>query len=318
MIHNVLVLGGTGFVGRAVCEQLVERGGGAGGKVIVPTRRIMRGRAIQLLPGVLPVEADIHDDTTLGRLVGGADAVINLVAQLHGDEASFERLHVGLPQRLVAACRASGVRRIVHVSALGADPNAPSRYLRSKARGEAVLRESGLDATILRPSVIFGADDRLLNVFARLQRAFPVMPLGGADARFQPVWVEDVARAVALALDRPETIGETIECVGPRTLTLRDLVELAGRLAGTPRRVVALPDGLARLQALVLELLPGEPLMSRDNLDSMKVASVASGRLPGLDRLGIRPADIASVAPGYLGRSAGPARLDPWRSRRST
>lgn len=318
MIHNVLVLGGTGFVGRAVCEQLVERGGGAGGKVVVPTRRIMRGRAIQMLPGVLPVEADIHDEATLGRLVGGADAVINLVAQLHGDEAGFERAHVELPRRLVGACRASGVRRVVHVSALGAQTDAPSRYLRSKARGEAVLRESGLDVTILRPSVIFGAGDRLLNLFARLQAVFPVMPLGGADSRYQPVWVDDVARAIVLALERPQTAGETIECVGPRTMTLREIVELAGRLAGTPRRVIALPDGLARLQALALELLPGEPLMSRDNLDSMKVPSVASGRLPGLEQLGIRAADIASVAPGYLGGGAGPARLDAWRSRRPT
>lgn len=315
MIHNVLVLGGTGFVGRAVCEQLVERGGGAGGKVVVPTRRIMRGRAIQLLPGVLPVEADVHDDATLGRLVGGADAVINLVAQLHGSEAAFERAHVALPRRLVSACRAGGVRRVIHVSALGADPAAPSRYLRSKGRGEAVLRDADLDLTILRPSVIFGAGDRLLNLFARLQAVFPVMPLAGADSRYQPVWVDDVARAVALSLDRAETIGRTLECVGPRTMTLRGLVEMAGRLSGHPRRVIALPDALAQLQALVLEALPGEPLMSRDNLASMRVPSVASGRLPGFELLGIRPADIASVAPGYLGASGGPARLDSWRRR---
>lgn len=317
MIHNVLVLGGTGFVGRAVCEQLVERGGGAGGKVVVPTRRIMRGRAIQLLPGVLPVEADIHDDDTLGRLVGGADAVINLVAQLHGSEADFERAHVALPRRIVAACRATGVRRVVHVSALGAEANAPSRYLRSKAAGEAALRDAGLDLTILRPSVIFGAEDRLLNLFAWLQAIFPVMPLAGADSRYQPVWVEDVARAIALSLDRPDTVGQVIECTGPRTMTLRQLVELAGRLAGHPRRVIPLPDALGRLQARVLEALPGEPLMSRDNLDSMTVPSVATGRHPGIDLLGIRAADIESVAPGYLGASAGPARLDPWRARRS-
>lgn len=317
MIHNVLVLGGTGFVGRAVCEQLVERGGGAGGKIVVPTRRIMRARAVQMLPGVLPVEADIHDDATLARLVGGADAVINLVAQLHGSEAAFERAHVALPRRLAAACRAVGVRRLVHVSALGAAANAPSRYLRSKAAGEEALRSAGLDLTILRPSVIFGADDHLLNLFARLQALFPVVPLAGADSRYQPVWVEDVARAIALSLDRRETIGQVIECTGPRTMTLRQIVELAGRLSGHPRPVIGLPDGLARLQALLLEAMPGEPLMSRDNLDSMKVPSVATGQHAGLESLGIRAADIESVAPGYLGAGEGVARLDAWRSRHS-
>lgn len=317
MIHNLLVLGGTGFLGRAVCEQLVERGGGAAGKVVVPTRRIMRGRAIQLLPGVLPVEADIHDDETLARLVGGADAVINLVAQLHGSQAQFERVHVELPRRIARACQAAGVRRVIHVSALGVDADAPSRYLRSKARGEAVLRESGLDVTVLRPSVMFGADDRLLNLFARLQGLFPVIPLACADARFQPVWVEDVARAIVLSLDRPQTIGQVIECAGPRTMTLRELVALAGRLSGKPARIIALPEALGRLQALLLEALPGEPPMSRDNLASMKVPSVATGRHPGLETLGIRPADIESVAPGYLAGSAGPARLQSWRSRHS-
>jgi NADH dehydrogenase len=317
MISNVLVLGGTGFVGRAVCEQLVERGGGAGGKIVVPTRRIMRARAVQLLPGVLPVEADVHDDATLGRLVGGADAVINLVAQLHGSESALARAHVALPRRLAAACRAAGVRRVIHVSALGAATNAPSRYLRSKAAGEEALRSAGLDLTLLRPSVIFGAEDHLLNLFARLQAVFPVMPLAGADSRYQPVWVEDVARAIALSLDRRETIGQVIECAGPRTMTLRQLVELAGRLSGHPRPVVALPDALARLQALLLEALPGEPLMSRDNLDSMKVPSVATGQHPGLDALGIRAADIESLAPAWLGAGEGVARLDTWRSRHS-
>lgn len=316
MLNNILVLGGTGFLGRAVCEALVERGSGAGGKIVVPTRRVMRGRPIQLLPGVLPVQADVHDDATLARLVGGADAVINLVAQLHGSGAAFERVHVALPRRLAAACRANGVRRVIHVSALGAEENAPSRYLRSKAAGELALRAADLDLTILRPSVMFGEEDRLLNLFARLQAIFPVMPLGGADARFQPVWVEDVAHAIALALDRPAS-DQILECTGPATLTLREIVQLAGRLSGHPRPVIALPDALARLQAFVLECLPGEPLMSRDNLDSMRIPNVANGRLPGLERLGIRPAEIASIAAGYLGRDLGVRRLDPWRARRS-
>lgn len=315
-MRDVLVLGGSGFVGRSVCAKLVDHSGGAGGRIVVPTRRLARARHVQLLPTVQTVEADLHDDAQLARLVAGCDAVVNLVAILHGSEAAFERVHVELPRRLAAACRSAGVRRVVHVSALGVAPDAPSRYLRSKARGEAVLRNAGLDLTLLRPSVIFGAADRFLNLFATLQAAAPVMPLAGADSRYQPVWVEDVAAAIVACLERPDTIGQTIECAGPKAYTLRELVALAGRFAGHARPVIALPDALGRLQALALECLPGEPLMSRDNLDSMRVPNVASGSLPGLDALGIRPSALEAIAPGYLAPAQGPARLDPWRARR--
>ena len=316
MIRHIAVTGGTGFVGQAVCEQLVERSGGAGGRIVVPTRRIRRGQAVQSLPTVERVQADVHDERALARVLAGCDAVVHLVAILHGSEADFQRVHVELPRKLVAACRAAGVRRIVHVSALGVAPDAPSRYLRSKAAGERVLLESGLDVTVLRPSVIFGARDRFLNLFAQLQALAPFMPLGGADARFQPVWVEDVAAAAVRCLDRPQTAGQTIECAGPDVLTLAQLVRLAGRLAGCERPVLPLPEALARLQAGLMELLPGEPLMSRDNVDSMRVPNVATGRLPGLDTLGITPAPVEAVAAGYLGGRSGPARFLPWRARR--
>ena len=312
---NILVLGATGFVGRSVCERLVERCGGAGGRIRVATRQVMRARHLQLLPTVEVATGDVHDDAALALMLRDTDAVINLVAILHGSEAAFERVHVRLPERLAAACQLAGVRRIVHVSALGAAADAPSRYLRSKARGEAALKASGLDVTILRPSVIFGERDRFLNLFATLQSVFPVMPLAGATARFQPVWVEDVASAVVRSLDDASTVGTTIECAGPRQYTLKELVEAAGAWSGSPRPVFALPGPLGRLQALAMELLPGEPLMSRDNLDSMKVANVAGGKLPGLDRLGIEPTPLESVAPGYLGHVSGEARLEAWRSR---
>lgn len=315
-MRDVLVLGGSGFVGRSVCARLVDRSGGAGGRIVVPTRRLARARHVQLLPTVQTVEADVHDDAQLARLVAGCDAVVNLVAILHGSEAAFERVHVALPRRLAAACRNAGVRRVVHVSALGVASDAPSRYLRSKARGEAVLRDAGLDLTLLRPSVIFGAADRFLNLFAALQAVAPVMPLAGADSRFQPVWVEDVAAAIVACLERPDTIGQTIECCGPKAYTLRELVALAGRLAGHARPVIGLPDALGRLQALALECLPGEPPMSRDNLDSMRVPNVATGQHPGLNALGIRASAVEAIAPGYLAPAQGPARLDPWRARR--
>ena len=310
---NILVLGGTGFVGRAVCERLVERNGGGGGRITVPTRRLVHGDRVRLLPTVEVVPADVHDESRLRGLLAGQDAVVNLVAILHGSEAAFRHVHVDLPRKLASACAAAGVRRLVHVSALGVGPAAPSNYLRSKTEGEAVLKAAGLDLTLLRPSVIFGAEDKFLNVFAQLQQLAPVMPLGGSDARFQPVWVEDVASAVVRCLDQPDSIGQTIECAGPQPFTLSELVRLAGRWSGAERPQIPLPGALARLQALALEMLPGEPLMSRDNVASMSVPNVASGTLPGLQSLGIVPTALESVAPGYLGDAFGRARLNRLR-----
>ena len=315
MLRNFLILGGTGFVGRSVAEKLVERSGGAAGRLRVATRRVARAKHLQLLPTVEIAQGDIHDEATLAHMLRGTDAVINLAAILHGSEAEFERVHVRLPARLAQACKAAGVRRVVHISALGARADAPSRYQRSKARGEEVLKAAGLDLTILRPSVIFGERDRFLNLFARLQTIFPVMPLASADARFQPVWVEDVAGAVVAALDDPTTIGTTIECCGPRVYTLADLVRAAGAWSDSRRPIVALPAVIGRLQALLMEMLPGTPLMSRDNVDSMRVANVASGKLPGLERLRIEPAPLEAIAPRYLGHVSGEKRLEAWRAR---
>ena len=319
-MNNILVLGGSGFVGRSVCDKLVERSNGAGGRITVPSRKPARAKHLQMLPTLQLVEADVHDPAQLRALVEGVDAVVNLVAILHGSEAAFERAHVALPRTLVAACAAAGVRRVVHVSALGvSEPGAaaaPSLYLRSKTAGEAVLHAAALDLTLLRPSVIFGEHDRFLNLFATLQSVFPIMPLAGAQARFQPVWVQDVAQAIVACLDRPDSIGQTYECAGPQVLTLRQIVEAAGRWSGHARRVIGLPEGLARLQAGMMERLPGEPLMSRDNVASMRVPNVATGRWPGLTALGITPASMEAVVPGYLSAHQGIARLDRWRAQR--
>ena len=312
--QRIVVLGGTGFVGRVLCERLVSRGAG-GGRIVVPTRRALHGNRVRALPTVDVVAADLHDDGAVRRLLAGADAVVNLVAILHGSAAEFDRVHVGLPRRLAAACAATGTRRLVHVSALGAGPAAPSDYLRSKTAGEAVLKAApGVSTTLLRPSVIFGAEDRFLNLFAQLQRFAPVLPLAGSDARFQPVWVNDVAEAIVRCLDRPETIGQTYELVGPDVRTLSQLVALAGRWSGHERPQIALPAAVGRLQALLMEWLPGEPLMSRDNLDSMRVANVASGALPGLAELGIVATALEAVAPGYLGARDPRARFGRFRA----
>lgn len=313
--RNILILGATGFLGISVTEKLLERAGGGGGRLRVPARHLMRARHLQLLPTVEIAPADIHDDATLARLVRGMDAVVNLVGILHGSEAEFERAHVALPRRLAAACAGAGVRRVVHVSALGAAADAPSRYLRSKARGEAVLQAADLDLTVLRPSVMFGDHDRFLNTFAALQRIAPVMPVASANARFQPVWVEDVATAIARSLDDAGSIDLTIECCGPAVYSLAELVRAAGRWSGRERPVWGLPAPFGRLQAALLGLWPGSKLMSGDNLDSMRRDSVASGVLPGLERLGIAPSTLESVAPRYLGHAGGEVRLEAWRAR---
>lgn len=313
-MSNVLILGGTGFVGRSVCEKLVERSGGADGRITVPSRRPQRAQHLRTLPTVELIQSDVHDATALARLLVDCDVVINLIAILHGGEADFQRVHVELPRKLVAACQSSGVKRVVHVSALGAAADAPSKYLRSKAAGEAVLRAAGLDLTVLRPSVIFGEHDRFLNLFASLQAVAPVMPLAGAAARFQPVWVEDVAAAIVASIDDRSSIGQTVECGGPTVYTLEQLVRFAGRCAGHERPVIALPDAIARLQAVVMGWLPGEPLMSGDNLDSMRLPNVLSGDSPGLEALGIEPASMEAVMTPLLAGRAGVARLEPLRA----
>ena len=308
-MKRILVLGGTGFVGRHVCEKLAP----LNCRVTVPTRHYDHGKSVLTLPWVDVVVADVHDAAALTELVRGHDAVINLVAILHGNQDAFTHVHVGLPQKLVRACQAAGVRRVVHVSALGAAASGPSMYQRSKAQGEAALVAGGLDLTILRPSVVFGAGDQFMNLFARLQSVFPVMPLAGVGTRFQPVWVEDLAQAITQVLLNPHGPA-VVECVGPDVFTLRQLVELAGRASGHPRPVVALPMGLGRVQARMMELMPGAPLMSRDNLDSMQVDNIATPGMPDLRSIGIQPAALAAIAPTFLQPDGG----DPMLQRRRT
>jgi NADH dehydrogenase len=284
--------------------------------VLVPTRRRARARHLILLPTCDVVEANIMDDATLDRLAARQDAVINLVGILHGTEQEFQRVHALLPQRVVAACNKHRVPRLLQMSALGASASAPSMYLRSKAAGEAAVRSSSLAWTIFQPSVVFGVEDRFLNLFAQLAAWFFVLPIGGANARFQPVWVENVARAIANAVDTEATFGKAYELAGPRIYTLRELVEFAAKAAGHPRPVLALSDGLARLQARVMELLPGMPLISRDNLDSMKIDSVASQQpYAPAPELGIRLAPMEPEAAFYLAGMHPRTRFSAMRAR---
>lgn len=300
-MKRIVITGGSGFVGRAVCERLALALPGT--RLVVPTRHTgqTHARAVATLPNVDLVQARLSDPAQLPGLLHGADALVHLVAILHGSQQAFEQVHVQLPRQLAAAAREAGVSRVVHVSALGVSADAPSQYLRSKAAGEQVWQQAAAEPggpalRILRPSVIFGQDDRFTNLFARLLRLFPAMPLAGAQARFQPVWVGDVAQAVVALLCDGRPGVQVVQAAGPEVLTLGQIVQRVGAMAGCPRPVLPLPEAAGRLQAALMGLLPGEPLMSRDNLLSMRVPNVALPGLPGLAELGITPTPLSWMA----------------------
>lgn len=304
---RVLVIGGTGFVGRCIVGRLVA----AGHEVHVPTRRLAHARELQVHPTVTVFQADVHDPVVLNRLVAGCEVVINLVGILHSRPgqpygADFARAHVDLPRQIALACCQQSVRQFVHISALGASVSGPSGYLRSKAAGEQAIQDvfahhpdqSVHAYTFLRPSVIFGPGDQFMNMFAKLARVFPVLPMAGAKARMQPVYVGDVASAVMQVLLVPACFGKTYDLAGPRVYSLGELVELAALWSGHPRSVINMPMSLGRIQALMFECLPGVPLMSRDNLDSLTVDNVSQSAMA--PELGIVPTPLEAMAPVYL------------------
>lgn len=301
---NILVLGGSGFIG----SELVGKLCGQGRRVRVPTRRYEDGRHLILLPTVELVETDINRPGELARLLHGIDAVVNLVGVLHGGRGQpygpgFAQAHVEIPRLVVDAARAAGIRRVLHVSALGVadgDPaSQPSMYLRSKAAGEQVVRGArDIDWTIFRPSIAFGENDRFTRLFARMAKYLPIIPVARGDARIQPIWVGDIARAIATAIDAPWATGRCLELAGPEVTTLGEVVANVARWTGRRRLVWNLPDDIGRLQALALEFAPGPTLMTRDNFDTLGVPNVASG--PMAPELGIEPVAMSGVAPYYL------------------
>ena len=313
MTHaNILVVGGSGFVGRHLVAALAARGA----NVTVPTRSRERAKHLILLPTVDVVQVERLDARVLSQLAEGRDAVVNLAGILHGPD--FQATHVELAQAVVNACRSAGAHhkppRLLHLSAVGADPQAPSEYLRSKGFGErAALAADDLEVTVFRPSVIFGPEDRFLNLFARLASLFPVLAIGSPDARFQPVYVGDVVRSFVAALDDREAAGKRYDLCGPKEYSLRQLVELVCAVTGRRRLVVGLPDGLSYLQALVFEKLPLQ-LLTRDNYYSMQVPSVCDCAFP----FGIHPVLLEAVAPSWLAPT-GPRERYPrlrWKAKR--
>jgi NADH dehydrogenase len=297
--RRILITGGSGFLGSAIVRRL----SGSDTQLVIPTRDSARAAHLAGLPGVEIATADIHDPTTLQRLAEGAQAAINLVGVLHSRSgtpwgADFERAHVALPRALAAACHRAGTARLIHVSALGADHYGPSEYQRSKAAGEEAIQDGGTPPawTILRPSVVFGPGDSFLNLFAQLTKFIPVLPLAGANTRFQPVFVSDVAEVVARCLDDASSAHQCFDLAGPHTYTLAELVRYVCRLTGRRRLVFGLPEPLAMLQAAGMELLP-KPPMSRDNVRSLRRDNVTAGApLP----FGLNPTALEDIAPGYL------------------
>ena len=315
-LKKVLLLGGSGYVGTYIANRLSQRGI----EVTIPTRRRERTKALIIQPGIEMPEADINCPDVLAALVAGHDAVINLVGILHSRDvkfpysADFANAHVELPKKIVAACKQAGVRRLVHMSALGADPKGPSEYLASKGDGEAVVMaaQGDLDVTVFRPSVIFGFGDSFLSMFASVLRKAPFFPLGFGQARFQPVWAADVADAFVDCLEDTATFGQAYELVGPKTYTLRELVEYTAKLCGSSARIIPLSEGWAYLQAGLMWLAPN-PLMSPDNLRSMQVDSVAG---PGSQSpAGWQPTALEAIAPTYIAHNTPKGKLDSFRFR---
>jgi NADH dehydrogenase len=313
-IKKVLVLGGSGYVGTYIVNRLSQRGI----EVTVPTRRRERTKALIMQPGVEMPEANIHCEATLADLMRGHDAVINLVGILHSRDvqfpysADFGKAHVELPKKIIAACKATGVRRLIHMSALHASPKAPSEYLASKGEGEAAVMaaKADLEVTVFRPSVIFGLGDAFLTMFASVLKITPVFPLGFGYARFQPVWAADVADAFVDSLFNDASAGQAYDLVGPKVYTLRELVDYTAELTGSKAKIIPLCEGLAYLQAGLMWLAP-EPMMSPDNLRSMQIDSVcdASCNPPA----NWRPTALESIAPTYIAGSTPKGKLDSFR-----
>ena len=312
-MRTVCLIGGSGFVGHHAANLLCTRGVA----LRIPTRRRERVKSeLIVLPNTEVIEANINDVNVLGEMIAGCEAVINLTGILHEkSKGDFQRVHAELPRKIVNACRVSGVSRLVHISALKAAHDAPSEYLRSKAAGEQQIRAAeanGIQTTIFRPSVIFGRDDAFLNLFAQLARLSPLIPLGCPYARFQPIFVDDVARAIATCLDNPETFSQTFELCGPNVYQLQELVAYVCSVRGLKRQIIPLSPRMTQLQAWALEKLPGK-LMTRDNVRSMQVDNVCECAFPEV--LGFEPRAMEAVVPLYLAKKTLSSRLDRYRVR---
>jgi uncharacterized protein YbjT (DUF2867 family) len=314
--RDVCILGGSGFVGTHLCSSLAR----SGHRITVLTRSVERAKALRVLPALKLVACDVHDEEQLAAAMSGHDVVINLVGILNEsgrNGAGFRRAHSALARKVVAACRGNRIDRLLHMSGLNADPdNGPSHYLRSKGEAERIVREEGgpdFKWTIFQPSVIFGSGDSFINRFATLLRAMPLwLPLARPDSRLSPVWIEDVVVAMLRSLEDDDTSGECYQLCGPDVFTLKQIVCFIRDELRLKRTIVGLPDWLSRLQAKVMDFVPGKPF-STDNYRSLTVDSVCS--VNGFVRLGIEPHAMQAIVPRYLGLEGGRSRYALFRRR---
>jgi len=306
---RIVLLGATGFVGHHLLPELAS----AGHQCLVLCRYLPGCRDLALVPRVELRQADIYDSGVLKEHLEGADAVINMVGILNESGRSgkgFHKVHVELTEKLIEACRITGVHRLLQLSALNAGKG-DSHYLASKGQAEELIRQTAeLDSTIFQPSVIFGEGDSFFNRFASLLSLMPVLPLACPQARLQPVWVDDVVKAMTIALADSATVGKTLVMVGPREYSLKELVEWTARTAGLKRRVIGLPDAVSRLQGWLMDFVPGKPFSS-DNYRSLQLANTSAEN--SLWSFGISPHSLESIVPGYLGNSIHQDQLSRFR-----
>ena len=295
-MKQVCVLGGSGFVGSAIVYQLSL----SGYAVKVLTRKRESSKHLFLLSNVVVLECDVMDDAALAKVLKGTDVVINLIGILHNSKkATFNVIHAELPLRLVKLCTKLGIKRLVHMSALQASRDAPSNYLKSKGEGEnAVLAaKNNLDITVFRPSIIYGRGDGFINLFAKLLKLLPVILLAKPNAKFQPIYVVDVAKAFVESLDNIDTYGKAYDLGGPKVYTLRELVTYVANTLAKKPVIIGLNDMFSYLQAFMMEFLPMK-LMTRDNVRSMEVDSICLTEFPAF--LDFQPSALETVVPDYL------------------
>jgi uncharacterized protein YbjT (DUF2867 family) len=303
---TVSVFGGAGFLGRRLVRRLAAKGATVRVAVRHPdwAQSALRAAA---LDRVTVLRADVRDQASVASAVAGADAVVNAVsAYVEKGGVTFEAVHERGAETVAREAGAAGVARLVLVSGIGADSGSGSPYIRARGRGELLVRQAFPGATIVRPGAMFGPGDALFGTLAELARLLPVLPLiGGGRTRLQPVYVDDVADAIAHILAASGTTGQSYELAGPGVYTLRELATLALRLIGKRRRLVPVPFAVAQVQARLFELLPSPPLTT-GQVDLLKVDNVASGALPGFRELDIKPRAVEEIVPTYIGRSRDP------------
>ncbi len=311
---KICLIGGTGFIGRPLARRLMA----LGHDVSIITRHRERHRRMLIHPTLKLIQGDVFDDAVLNKHFDGVDLVFNLTGilnQYRGHEHRFDTVHTELPRRIAQACVATGVRRMIQLSALGADPDGPSEYQRSKGRGEQELNriadQHGLGITVFRPSVVFGAEDQFINRFASLLKSAPIMPLACPDAKFQPVAIEDVIAALINAVNDPTTTGQSYDLVGPEVYTLEQLVRYIDGIIGSQTRIFRLGPRLSKILATVLQFAPGKPL-TPDNVASMSVDNVSDQAF--VDLFGVEPTRLEQSVPVFL--RAATDRLDALRRRR--